>query len=109
MATPKEIFAEIESQLKANPERAKNELAAVYKFILTGDDGGTWIVDCNAVEVREAPDEEGECTITVTSEDWVAIHSGELDAMNAFMLGKIQLEGDMSLAMKLQQVISPEE
>lgn len=99
-----DIFGEIDKRLKADPDKAKNELDAIYKFVVTGDGGGTWIVDCKAVEVRNE-DGEGECTITVDAADWVAINNGELDAMQAFMLGKIAIDGDMALAMKLQELM----
>ena len=38
-------------------------------------------------------------------EDFVAIREGQLDGMQAFMMGKIEVEGDMGLAMKLQEVL----
>ena len=44
-------------------------------------------------------------TVTIGDEDFVAIADGSMDAMQAFMTGLIQIEGDMGLAMKLQQVL----
>ena len=38
------------------------------------------------------------------SADWVAIATGKLNAMNAFMTGKLKMEGDMGLAMKVQSL-----
>ncbi len=43
--------------------------------------------------------------MSLAAEDFVAISSGELDGMQAFMVGKIQVEGDMGLAMKLQTLL----
>ena len=43
--------------------------------------------------------------MSLTSEDFEAINSGELDGMQAFMLGRIQVDGDMGLAMKLQTLL----
>ena len=42
---------------------------------------------------------------TVAGEDFMAIRDGSLDGMQAFMMGKLQVEGDMGLAMKLQEVL----
>ena len=103
MGTPKSVFAEIETRLKADPEKTK-EIDGAFKFDVTGDNAGVWIVDCRAVEVTEG-EGDSDVTITVGDEDLVAIADGSLDAMQAFMLGKVQVDGDMGLAMKLQQIL----
>ena len=54
-------------------------------------------------------DEQGkvaDCTITVAKEDLEAIARGELDPTMAFMTGKLKIDGDMSLAMKLQPIMA---
>ena len=102
--TPSDVFTQMAARISEDPEKTKAEIDGIYKFVITGDNGGSWIVDCKAVEVRQA-DEEGECTITVADENFVQIAEGEMDAMQAFMTGLIQVEGDMGLAMKLQQVM----
>ena len=50
-------------------------------------------------------DAEAACTIAITMEDFNALLSGELDAMSAFMSGKIKVDGDMMQAMKLQEFL----
>ncbi|MBW1761075.1 MAG: SCP2 sterol-binding domain-containing protein [Deltaproteobacteria bacterium] len=45
-------------------------------------------------------------TITVSSEDWLGMLNGSLNPMQAFMSGKIKIDGDMTLAMSLQQVMN---
>ncbi len=103
MATPKDVFAEIETRIKADPDKTK-EIDGVFKFDVTGAAAGVWLVDCREVAVK-GDDGDADVTITVTDEDLVAISDGSLDAMQAFMLGKVQVEGDMGLAMKLQQIL----
>lgn len=49
-------------------------------------------------------DKDAECTISMTSEDFQAMVSGDLNPMMAFMGGKIKIEGDMSVAMQLQSL-----
>ncbi|MGM0576276.1 MAG: SCP2 sterol-binding domain-containing protein [Myxococcota bacterium] len=104
MAGTQGVFDDIEKSISADPEKTKSDIDGVFKFVVTGDDGGTWVVDCKQVDVRKG-DEDAEVTINVDADDLVAIHGGSLDAMQAFMMGKIQVEGDMGLAMKLQQVL----
>ena len=53
-------------------------------------------------------EEEGaaDTTISIGWDDWEALSSGQLDAMTAFMQGKLKVEGDMSNAMQLQGVLA---
>ncbi len=91
--------------LESIAERMKSRAASsgfdrVVKFDC-GDDG---VVVINKGEVTTT-DMEAECTITVSKDDLDALTTGELDATSAFMQGKIKIDGDMSIAMQLSQVL----
>lgn len=79
-------------------------LNAVLKFDL-GTDGVVVIDGKSEPNTVDNNDREADCTITVARENLVALMSGELNAMNAFMTGKIKVAGDMGVAMKLQKVM----
>ena len=82
--------------------------ALSYRFDLSGPTGGTWIIDLKkggTNGVRQA-DEQGQCTITMSDNDFVSLVSGSLNPTQAFMSGKLKVKGDMNLAMKLTQVVS---
>lgn len=49
-------------------------------------------------------DKDAECTISMSAEDLQAMISGDLNPMMAFMGGKIKIDGDMGVAMKLQSL-----
>ncbi|MCW5907774.1 MAG: SCP2 sterol-binding domain-containing protein [Chitinophagales bacterium] len=49
-------------------------------------------------------DKEADCTVGVSEEDLLAIMTGSLNPMMAFMSGKIKVQGDMSVAMKMQSL-----
>ena len=49
-------------------------------------------------------DKPADCTIAVSEEDLLGIMSGATNPMMAFMSGKIKVQGDMSVAMKLQSL-----
>jgi len=55
--------------------------------------------------VVSSEDKEADCTIQISTEDLVALSKGELNPMMAFMSGKIKIDGDMSVAMKLQSLL----
>ncbi len=44
------------------------------------------------------------CTVNIALEDFNGMLDGSLSPMTAFMGGKMQIDGDMSVAMKLQTV-----
>lgn len=101
-----ESFEQMESRL--TPEKAK-KINASYLFDIGGDDGGKWLADLTKEEGPWISKGEGEakCVITVkTAEDWVNIASGKMNPTSAFMTGKLKVKGDMSLAMKLQGLLS---
>ena len=50
-------------------------------------------------------DKESDCTINITKEDLVEVVKGELNPMMAVMSGKIKIDGDMGVAMKLQSLL----
>lgn len=105
--TCKEIFTDkIATRLSENPDVAE-KIKASYQFDLTGDDGGEWAVDLTegAGKVVEGKVEEPSVTITMSSSDFVDLVEGRLNGQMAFMQGKLKLKGDMSLALKLQQIL----
>lgn len=105
--TPRTIFEqEIPNKLTENPSKAQG-INAVYQFNITGDDGGTWVVDLTQDSdwVSEGPSSDADCTVTVASKDFVDMVTGKLPGPQAFMMGKLKIEGDMGLAMKLGNVL----
>ena len=61
----KEILeTEIPSRIKAKPELAK-DINAVLHFNITGDGGGTWMLDCTKADGWVSAGAEGEAKMTV--------------------------------------------
>lgn len=95
----------IESALAAIQKRAAtaDPLGNSLKFSL-GDqvihiDGKG---DSNVVSTD---DKDADCTVKISGEDLSALVSGNLNPMMAFMSGKIKIDGDMGVAMKLQSLV----
>jgi putative sterol carrier protein len=91
---------------KTNNADAQKLLKAAYRFDLSGPNGGTWIADfrMGTAGVRQG-DEAAQCAISMTDNDFVAMVAGKFDPRMAFMSGRLTVTGDMSLAMKLGQVL----
>jgi putative sterol carrier protein len=70
------------------------------KFDTGGD--GVIVIDGQSISTSDAP---ADCTIKLSLEDLEALIAGELNPTAAFMTGKIKVEGDMSVAMALSQVL----
>ncbi|RMG19079.1 MAG: sterol-binding protein [Deltaproteobacteria bacterium] len=101
----KQYFEEdLPGKLEAHPELAE-KIGAVYQFNLTGEGGGEWVVDLVQNQVRAGEDAEAKCTVTVDAADFLKIVSGALNAQMAFMSGKLKIGGDLSLAMKLGELL----
>jgi putative sterol carrier protein len=86
------------------PEKAGSTKATI-QFDLSGDHAGKWWVKIHdgAAESGkgDAPD-TANLTVVADSGDFVKIMTGQMDPMSAFMSRKLQVKGDMGLAVKLQ-------
>ena len=67
----------------------------------TGADG-VIVIDGQSISTTDAP---ADCTIKLSLDDLEELISGDLNPTSAFMTGKIKIEGDMSVAMALSQVL----
>jgi len=67
-----------------------------------GDDGK---IHLSGTEAKES-DDDADCTISVSKDDFISLAGGDLDPMMAFMSGKLKVAGDMSVAMGLQSLFS---
>lgn len=59
--------------------------------------------DSNVVSTEK---KEADCTVSVSSEDFHQLLTGELNPMAAVMAGKVKISGDMSVAMKLPAIFN---
>ncbi len=81
-------------------------LDAILQFDLSGDDGGQFYLEINDGEITktEGIHENPNMTLKASSDDYYNVATGQLNPMQAFMSGKIKIQGDMSMAMKMQSM-----
>lgn len=83
---------------------ADSGLAATLKFDCADD--GVIYIDGKATPNTVSNDNlEADCTVGITLENLNAMLSGDLEPATGFMMGKLKVTGDMSVAMRLQRVI----
>lgn len=71
-------------------------LEGTAKFVVPGE--GAIMVDSTGAR---AGDEAASVTLRAGAETFQAIIAGDMDPTSAFMSGKLEIEGDMALAMQL--------
>ncbi len=103
----KDVFEKhIPARLLSKPD-VVSKINAVYQFNITGPGGGSWSVDCTQPggRVQAGSVNDAKCTVAAVDQDFLAIVNGKLNAQMAFMSGKLKIQGDMGLALKLQQIL----
>lgn len=79
-------------------------LDATLKFDC-GDDGVVYIDGKSTPNTVSNDSGEAQCTVGITLDNLNAMLAGDLEPATGFMMGKLKVTGDMSVAMRLQRVI----
>lgn len=94
--------------LSLNKEAAK-DADAVYQFNLSGEGGGQFVVTikhgtCNVQEgVAPAPD----ATVSVSAADYLNIVTGAYPFGLAFMNGRLKVDGNLRLVVRMGAYFAP--
>ncbi len=91
-----------DAAIRALNDRLKGApLDGTAKFAVPGE--GAIMVDSAGAR---AGDEAADVTLTADAETFRALVDGDLDPAAAFMSGKLDIEGDMGLALRLASALS---
>ncbi len=96
-----ELSDVIDAAVKALNEKLDGGFDGLAKFAIE-DEGGI-IIDGDGARAGE---EDADVTLTASAEVFQAMMEGELNSTSAFMTGKLTVDGDMGLAMKLGAVLT---
>lgn len=80
-------------------------LGASLKFDF-GDDGIVMLDATQVPNVVSIDDGAAQCTMEISMENFMLMANGELDGTSAFMTGKLKIQGDMGIAMKLGPILA---
>lgn len=94
-----ETLEQIVEALSGRVEGA--DMPGSAKFAIEGL--GAVVMDGSGVRIA---DDDADVTLNADMETFQAIFSGEMNPTSAFMTGKLSIDGDMGLAMKLASVLA---
>ena len=85
------------------PQKAQG-VNKTIQFDFNGPEAGTWnaSITNGQFSFAQGTAQSPSATVTVNSDDWLKILRGELNAVSAFMGGKIKVQGDMGVMMQFQ-------
>ncbi len=91
----------INTAVAALNEKIEGGFDGLAKFVV-GDEGSIMIDNDGA----RAGDDDADVTLTADADVFEAILEGETNPTAAFMTGKLKIDGDMGMAMKLASVLA---
>jgi len=102
-----ETAREIIEQMPAYLQKAEaGDMVADIQFKFTGLEPGAYYlhIEKGQCTFNEGLSPNPRTTINCASEVWQAITDGTLNPMQAFMKGKLQLQGEMALALRVERL-----
>ncbi len=92
-----------------NAERAKG-IKADYQFDITGNGGGTWtirIADGTCEIVEGTLGHQPEWRLELDRDTWIGMTTGDFIGQEAFLMGRVTLEGDPTLGLHFDELFVP--
>ncbi len=87
-------------QAAANLNERASGFDASAKFDIEGE--GAIVLDSDGARIS---DDDADVTMSADLETFKSIFEGDLNPTSAFMTGKLKIDGDMGVAMKLATVL----
>jgi len=104
------VFELIKGALAERGTELTKKVGGIFMFKVAGENGKTaaWIVDAKngsgSVSIAKEGD-KGDVTISMKDDDLTQLLSGKLAAQQAYFQGRLKVQGNMGLAMKLQELM----
>ena len=94
-------------EITAKMKEGASKKSAFGNTVKFSTDQGVVYIDGNATPPDVSNDDkDADCTLKMDFSDFSDLIERKLDGMTAFMTGKLKIEGDMGVAMKLQSILN---
>ena len=103
MATIKELMDLAQRKIEENKADV-TAIGAVYKFVLDGEGGGTFMLNLKDDPGVSEADGAADCTIKMAVPDFIEMIESRADARQYFFTGKVRVDGNFGLAIKLRKL-----
>jgi putative sterol carrier protein len=101
----REIFEKMPEAFNA---AAARDVSAIFQFEITGEGEGTWhvAVKDGTCKVQEGSHDSPTVTLKTSDRTWLAIVNREMNAIQAFITGKLKVSGNIMLAQRIPDLFS---
>ncbi|ETN59450.1 sterol carrier protein-2 [Anopheles darlingi] len=100
------VIEKVKARVAAVDPNGPRKVLGVFQFnIKTASGIEQYVIDLKQLKVEKGTTTSADVTVTLTVEDLVAVSARTLSVGDALTQGKLQIEGDASLAAKLAEVI----
>ena len=85
-----------------------NSALTLLTVFLSGSEEGTWYLDLkngSGAVGKGEPAGGADCTMKMDGALFTDMFAGKASPTSSFMMGKLKIQGDMALAMKLEQLM----
>ncbi len=109
-ATPRQVFMVAMPHGMTKQADIKEKLTGIEAsvlWVIEGEGGGSFgmVFSGGELKMEEGDKPDATATVTLDVSTWKEMASGETNPQAAFMAGKMQIAGDMSILMQLQGVM----
>lgn len=97
-------FEGFQARLATNERKEVPDSLGVFLYNIKADDGSlhNWVIDFKNFTVTKGTTASPDVTISVSDDDFHAIHSKQISGEEAQSLGKIKIEGNLAMAAELK-------
>ncbi|MFJ7745430.1 SCP2 sterol-binding domain-containing protein [Peribacillus sp. NPDC097295] len=92
-------------KINNNPEHIQHEKNRVYQFNIEDIGEVQLLINNGQVEVVEGASNEPEVTLKLSEKNFSKLLRDDLNTTLAFMTGGLKVDGNIGLALKLQEIV----